>query len=466
MQPSLEKLGKFLKLERSRGFDNGAVMGGLTRILEKWESEAQGDGVAADLLAALISRIQAYENLDAPQRKQAAAEMLMLIEDPSKLAQFQVAGQAPKKKPPKKKSDEGHKLLGEELPKALASPVGILDGVGPKSAERLEKLGIFTLEDMLFHLPHRYEDYSQLLPIRDVRYGQTVSISGTVRSKSSRTVGKRRLKIHEIVVEDESGAIRASWMNQPWQTKKLDEGDRVLLSGKVDQYLGRLILSNPEMESLGSANINTNRIVPIYPLTANMSQRWLRKMMHKVVRHWAPRIGDAIPQSLLEQEGLSELSEALLDVHFPRSEEALKAAQYRLAFGELLLLQLGVLQKRAQIQAQTARIIPVDEGWQARQFAQLPFTLTAAQLRSWEEIQADLRSGRPMNRLLQGDVGSGKTVVAGLGASAVIASGAQAAIMAPTSILAEQHFRSLKEQLVGDGLLIEDEIALLQGATT
>lgn len=464
MQASLQQLTKYLELEVSRGYDNGAVMGGLGRILERWEGAARAEGLPEGQLQGLVAEIRGYEQLDRGERQAAIRRLQTLIKDPKAAGrERKTADRKAKKAEPK--ADNAPKLAAEDVPKALASPVNVLDGVGAKSAERLARLGIYTLEDMLFHIPRRYEDYSQLLPIREVRYGERVSVAGSVSSKSSRRAGKRRMKIYEILVEDESGAVRASWFNQPWQTSKLKEGDQVLLSGQVDQYQGRLILSNPEIEKVDGERINTQRIVPFYPLTADIGQRWLRRLMHKVVGHWGPRIGDAIPASVLEGEGLPELSAALMNVHFPRSQDALKAAQQRLAFGELLLLQLNVLQKRAAKQSKSARRFMVDAGWRAQQFAALPFELTGAQMRSWEEIAADLDSGRPMNRLLQGDVGSGKTVVAGLGAGAVMASGAQAAIMAPTSILAEQHLASLKRLLVGEGLLTENEIALLLGAT-
>jgi ATP-dependent DNA helicase RecG len=466
MQPSLVQLQKYLQLEQARNFDNGAVMGGLARILASWEKAAQSEGVPVGQLQSIIHEIQAYEQIPMDGRKASIDRIYKLIAKPSGTKTAEPTPSVSKSKQISRSvTATSTKIAAESVPEALAAPVHILDGVGPKSAERLAKLDLLTLEDMLFHTPRRYEDYSQLLPIAEVTFGQSVSVAGVVRSKSKRQSGKRKLKIYELLIEDDSGSIRASWFNQPWRTKNLKEGDRVLLSGQADQYLGRLLLSNPEIEQLDGDHINTQRIVPFYPLTAEVGQRWLRKLMHSVIHHWAPRIGDAIPSRWLDQQGLVDISEALLNIHFPQSEEALKAAQLRLAFGEMLLLQLNVLQKRTKKQSLKARKFPLDQDWHDRQFAQIPFVLTAAQQRAWSEMQSDFESGRPMTRLLQGDVGSGKTVVAALGASAVIARGAQAAIMAPTSILAEQHFQNLRELLVADQLLLSSEIALLQGST-
>src|SRR5690606_28248500 len=210
--------------------------------------------------------------------------------------------------------------------------------------------------------------------------------------------------------------------------------------GKVDQYLGRLVMNSPDWESVETESLHTNRIVPIYSLTERISQKWLRNVMKQVVEYWAPRVADALPESTRTSAGLLPLPDALKQIHFPDSQEQLRAARERLAFDEIFFLQMGVLRQKIDWQSVEARRFPVSDEWLDARLKSLPFALTNAQLNALKDIRADLESGKSMNRLVQGDVGSGKTVVAALAAGIVTSGGAQAAIMAPTSILAEQHY--------------------------
>ncbi len=474
MKSSLQKLEKFLRLEINRQYDNQAVFGGLESILASWESEAHADLVGEKILIALVREISKYDGLSIAERSTSVKKMLSLIDEgPRRVSDKREESKSPTisedslKSTKRKKKKSLTKIQQETIPAALGASVTVLDGVGPKNAERLQKLGIYSLEDMLYHLPRRHEDFSQLLPISQVKYGQNVTISGRVTGKSKRVVGKRKLKIFELVVEDDSAALRASWMNQPWKTKNIQEEDQVLLSGSIDQYLGRLTMSNPEMELLDSEQLHTNRIVPIYPLTANIGQRWLRTIMKKVISYWAPRVEDPVPGSILKSYEFIDLAQALYQVHFPDSWEELEAAQARIAFNELFIMQLAVLQQKSRWKSSKARIFKVSQDWLDQQYANLPFELTKAQKGSWHDFMKDMASGQPMNRLLQGDVGSGKTVIAALAMAAIANEGAQSAIMAPTSILAEQHYASLRKLLLHtDSSLHENEIALLIGATS
>jgi ATP-dependent DNA helicase RecG len=225
-------------------------------------------------------------------------------------------------------------------------------------------------------------------------------------------------------------------------------------------------MNNPEWEPLEQQYLNTNRILPVYPLTANITQRWLRRLMHQVISYWAPRVQDPLPESMRSSAGLMDLSTALFQVHFPSSDDQLKKARHRLAFDEIFLLQLGVLDQKRSWQERAAKKFAVEEEWFDHQISRLSFKLTNAQKRAIEDIRSDLNSGHPMNRLLQGDVGSGKTVVSGLAISLIAANGAQSVLMAPTSILAEQHLSSLRAQLTGEGgSLSPNEIRLMIGST-
>jgi ATP-dependent DNA helicase RecG len=214
-------------------------------------------------------------------------------------------------------------------------------------------------------------------------------------------------------------------------------------------------------------NLHTNRIVPIYSLTANVSQRWMRKLMNQVVTYWAPKLTDHLPETIRQAAELPDLGTALLQAHLPDTDEKLQAARQRLAFDEIFFLQTGVLRQRRDWQSSPGRIFEVADAWVEDRLGSLPFALTSAQKKAIGDIRNDLKSGKPMNRLLQGDVGSGKTVVAALAAAMVNMGGAQAAIMAPTSILADQHFHTFQNVLAGEtGVLIPEQIRMLVGDTS
>ncbi len=330
----------------------------------------------------------------------------------------------------------------------------------------LSRLGLHTLGDMLYNYPHRYDDYSQLKPIRELFYGQQVTVIGTVTFTGSRQARGGRMHIFEVVINDGTGGLRLAFFNQPWLANRIKEGDAISVSGKVEQYLGRVVMNGPDWEPVEVENLHTNRIVPVYSLTQNVTQKWLRKLMFQVVTYWAPKLTDHLPDSVCKSANLPDIGTALLQVHRPDSQEKLQAARARLAFDEIFFLQMGVLRQRRDWQSLAGQVFEVGDDWFSARLSSLPFILTGAQLRAVDEIRADLKSGRPMNRLLQGDVGSGKTVVAALAAALITASGAQAAIMAPTSILAEQHFRNFLTLLAGEnGMLPPEQIRLLVGDT-
>ncbi len=351
-------------------------------------------------------------------------------------------------------------------PIALNASLTVLAGVGPRHAAMLSRLGLNTLGDMLYNFPHRYEDYSQLKPIRDVFYGQALTIIGEVTMVTSRPLRGGRKSITEAVINDGTAGLRLTWFNQPWLTNRLKVGEAISVSGKVEQYLGRLVMNNPDWEPVEVENLHTNRIVPIYSLTANVTQKWLRKLMNQVVTYWAPKLTDHLPETIRQAADLPDLGTALLQAHFPDSDPKLKAARQRLAFDEIFFLQTGVLRQRRDWQSAPGRIFEVEEEWLESLLKALPFTLTNAQQKAIQDIRADLKSGQPMNRLLQGDVGSGKTAIAAIAAAMVNHSGAQAAIMAPTSILADQHYRTFLNVLASEnGLLKPGQIRLLVGDT-
>lgn len=343
-------------------------------------------------------------------------------------------------------------------PAALGAQLTVLQGVGPRHAQTLGQLGMVTLGDMLYYFPRRYEDYSQLKPIKNLWVNEIVTVIGAVQSVGTRPVKGGKLQLTEAVITDGTGALRLTWFNQPWIANRMKVGDNIAASGKLTQALGRLVMTNPDFEPVEAEHLHTNRIVPIYPLTQRITQKWLRGLMNQVVTYWAPALVDHLPDSIRTSAGLSALGRAVAQAHFPDSQADLKRARERLAFDEIFFLQMGVLSQKRDWQAATARRFEISDEQLGARLSSLPFTLTSAQTRAVDEIRRDLASGRPMNRLLQGDVGSGKTVVAALAAAMVNQSGAQAAIMAPTSILAEQHYRNFTSLLDGTNvrLLVGD----------
>jgi ATP-dependent DNA helicase RecG len=493
MKPSIEKLQKFFKLEADRGYDNKAVMGGLAGMLDTWVPDARTDNLEEELIQAISSRLNDYDRLSESSRKEALYGLWNRIKrelgatddvidignqpirlDPDKQPATEVkenpvhtkvepATPQAEKKIPLVKGPPKH-LEGPQA--ALDADVTVLSRVGPRYANTLERLGIHTLGDMMYHFPRRYDDYSKLKPINRLGYGEVVTVIGSVQSVSTRNIRSGRSKISEAILSDGSGALRVTWFNQPWVAQRLKKGMQIVVSGKVEQYLGRLTMNNPEWESLEQKHLHTNRILPVYPLTSRITQRWLRNLMFKVVTYWAPRVVETLPETIIKNADLTRLPQALYQIHFPDSWEQLRVARFRLAFEEIFLLQLGVLQQKRTWQARTAQYFEVPVDWLETQYGQLPFKLTKAQNKAVEDIRLDLGSGHPMNRLLQGDVGSGKTVVAALAVAMIASQGGQAAMMAPTSILAEQHYSNLLQTLAGEGgILSAEEIRLMIGAT-
>lgn len=499
MRPSLQKLKKFIQLEAQLNYDNRSVIGGFERMVEPWLSEAQVDGLPPDLISAVRNRLHDYASLSTKSRyetltglwnrlqretEETFPPLPLPVDATPKSTVHEPARQQPIPTPPKtplpaSQSGEAVNIPVKPAsqPAALSAPTTVLPGVGPKHAQTLARLGLHTLGDMLYNFPRRYDDYTQLKPIRRLVYGEDVTVIGTVESISTRPMRGGRLQITEIVITDGTGSLRVTWFNQPWIGKRLLEGTQIVLSGKIDQYLGRLIMNGPEWEPLEQVNLHTNRIVPVYPLTSKITQHWLRTLMYSVVTYWSPRVADPLPGPVRQSAQVMDLPTALFQAHFPTTIDQLTAARHRLAFDEILMLQLGVMSQKRNWQNRSASVYAVPDDWLQSRVSVLPFELTAAQQSALQDVRADLASGRPMNRLLQGDVGSGKTVIAALGIAILAHHDAQSALLAPTSILAEQHYKSMLSLLAvnsasSDGNsdatsypLSPDQICLLIGST-
>ena len=347
----------------------------------------------------------------------------------------------------------------------LDAPLTAIPGIGPKSAKTLERLGLHALGDLLWHLPRRYDDYSKLKTISRLWYGEDVTIIATIDEIQMRPTRGGRVKLVEAIVSDGTGALRVTWFNQPWIVDRLRPGRAVVMAGRVEQYLGRLTMNSPEWEPVERQQLHTNRIVPVYPLTSGVTAKWLRRVISSVVGRMAARVPDPLPESVRSAAGLIGLGAALQQVHFPDSWEQLEQAQQRLAFDEMFLLQLGVQRQKRDWGSLSTQPLPSDDAWYERFAAELPFPLTQAQVGALNDVRTDLAKGKPMNRLLQGDVGSGKTVIAAAAIGIAAANGSQSAVMAPTSILAEQHYQTLLALLPRAASIPAERIRLLLGAT-
>jgi ATP-dependent DNA helicase RecG len=448
MPTVFDKLEKILRLEISQGHRNRAVIGGLEGFAEIWRKEALEEGHSQTRIDRIADLLSGYAELDQARRAQTMGDILSWLEGdaestPPRRPPLQKPGSlpAPAPRPPSPPA-----ASPEHTSSGLDAPVTTLPGVSTAYTARLKRLGISTVGDLLHHFPHRYDDYSTLKPINQLEYGEETTIVGTIwetRSRKTRGGGA----IVTSVVADASGTIEAVWFNQPYLVRQLRAGRRIVLSGKVDEYLGRLTLQSPVWEPLEGELIHTARLVPVYPLTRGVTSRWMRRLIKRVVDHWVPRLEDYLPKTVQQSAELLDLPAAIRQIHFPDDEQSAREARRRLSFDEFLFIQLGVLHQRQKWQSRQGLPLPTNQDLLEAFVQSLPFTLTGAQQRSVERILQDIAQPRPMSRLLQGDVGSGKTVVATAAMLMAVAAGKQAALMAPTEILAEQHYRTVSALL-------------------
>jgi ATP-dependent DNA helicase RecG len=420
---SADRLRKILELEQAKGFRDSAVMGGLDRFLRNLAPEDPG-------LAQLLSL--EYAGLDARQREDWVNRVLLHLVNGGEPAAARNSQQPSDQRP------------GAGIDRHLGAPVTTIRGINSNLAAKFQKLGVTTVREFIYFFPRRHMDYSRRKLVSDLEVGLEQTVVVTVWEAAEKTTSKRR-KATEAVVGDESGNMRVIWFNQPYLAKKLKPDTRLAISGKVGLFNGRKVFESPEWELLESDDlIHTGRLIPIYPLTAGLSPRVVRKLAKGTLDRWLPQLPDFLPSEIAQRSNLLPLPEAIRQAHYPDSETKKGQARRRLAFDELFMIQLGVLSKRRDWREErTSYIFDADGGSLQRFLDSLPFPLTAAQQRVLAEIRRDLGKSKPMSRLLQGDVGSGKTVVALAAMLLAAENGYQAALMAPTEILAEQHFESI-----------------------
>jgi ATP-dependent DNA helicase RecG len=356
---------------------------------------------------------------------------------------------------------------------ALATPLQFLKGVGPKRAADFEHAGLHTLEDLLYRFPLRYEDRSRLQAIASLKPGQTASVAGRVLVCGLRATRRPGFKIFEAAIDDGSGSLRAVWLNQPFLKDIFMRGQHVVLYGLVElRGSVSLQITNPQYEILDAEDgetIHTGRIVPVYERTGAVAPKMQRKLMYEALQRVPADLPDPLPEQIRVRLGLPTRYAALLATHFPPEDTPIAAlnqfataAQRRLIFEEAFLFHMGVLARRQSAAAEHKPVVVrVDDRIRESARSVLPFRLTNGQKQTLKEIVDDLQRPQPMNRLLQGDVGAGKTIVALLAALVAMENGLQAAFMAPTEILAEQHFMNISRLLLKSRF----RVALLTGST-
>ncbi len=517
---AFQRLLRILDLEEKQSWRNRGVIGGMKAMAARWEADARAENEDPAAILALVNLMGDYDRAAQADRPALAAAMRAALEGelPPEPSEKSEASQKvedddaplpdiPDGLPPGQDEDEFEPEYEDEYgadepedpssgvrtprlppplptnvaarraaqqrgvqrsknPADLSASPSILSGIGPNRLELLNTLGIATVADLLWHLPHRHEDYSSLRTIAELQPGEQVTIIANLWDVKERKLSHNR-KMVQGILSDGTGTLHATWWN-PWIAKQLKVNSTMRWSGKVGLYLGQKTLDNPAFEEADEEMVATGRLAPVYPLTEGVTNNWLRGLIRQTLDGYAHLLADPLPEELRREYNLPDLPTALAQAHFPDTAEALAAALRRLAFEELLYVQLGVLQRRAALREGTAPDFHIEPETMEGFLAGLPFEPTGAQRRAFEEIAMDLRRSVPMTRLVQGDVGSGKTAVAAGAMYLAALNGAQSAMLAPTQILAEQHHRtlsSLMERLaLPDGRSLR--VALLTGRVT
>ena len=332
----------------------------------------------------------------------------------------------------------------------LNASVRYLHGVGPKRAELFAGMGVTTIEDLLYYFPRRYEDRTRFASIAELKEGEVYTIKAEVLVKGQRAALRRRgFSITEAVVADESGKVHCVWFNQPYLEAYLKVGVELILYGKVERYTTRLQMENPDFEIISDekdALLHIGRIVPVYSITQGITQRSLRRLVKDALDETAGRVKEFLPYDIRSRNGLLNLPKSLLNIHFPENLDLQQQAFRRLSFEEFLIFELPLALRKIHRQDQPGLAHTVKGKLVGRFISNLPFELTESQQKVIEEIKADMAKPRNMHRLLQGDVGCGKTVVATVATVMAIQGGYQAAFLVPTEILAKQHFEKISSQ--------------------
>ncbi len=467
-----------LELERANGFNDKAVIGGMDSFVRLYADSMLAWAEQTPAGRRLIR--PGYAAMTVAEREEWASRWLTILErwseptpetaresSPGNPARDTGQGTSPKAAssvslPSKAPPAAGHKKAAPKRQPSkkppppgitLDSPVTALKRVNDKLAAQLAKLEIATIRDLLYHFPHRHSDYSRKVKIAELWPGQELTVEGRITEVSGTPLGRQRRMAAEATLTDETGSVKVTWFGQGYLARTLKPGVNVAVSGKVEAFRGRPVFESPEYDIIqtGQPALNTGRLAPVHPLTAGLTGRNLRSLIWQALDGCLEEVAETLPDAARRRTGLLGLREAIQQAHYPDSLENCDRARRRLAFDELITLQLSVLaRRRREVGLLQGVKIEVDAQFIQGIIDSLPFEPTEAQRRCLDEILQDLgRGGPPMNRLVQGDVGSGKTVVALVALLAAIKAGYQGAIMVPTEVLAEQHFRTVTRLLEG-----------------
>lgn len=524
MPSAMETLVKILKLEQEKGCLNTAVIGGLAAYGETWKNEAREQArhrnqhilveEMTDLLADyeeieskserhrkisyMLDRIMGREAAPAKyverfteesddepppplQKKKGGKRFQDRKQHEQSYDEFQSAyafdvnvgtGELDIKplpklsRPPRKSYKTQNVQLAAEQIRLLNRAVTEIKGIGTHMAEKLSRLGIETVNDMLYYLPRRYDDYTQISYISKLQPEMTTTVIGKVTHTEVR-IGRNNRKDFAFVIDDGSASMLVIFFGQHWLNKQIRKDQQLVLSGKITAFRNKLQMVNPEWEPLDSDNLHTVGIVPVYGLTEGLRIKSFRTRMKQTLDEWLPRVPEHIPDAVLERCELGDIQWTLRNLHFPEGHDHLEFARKRLIFDQLLVLQLAILGNRREWQSVPGTPLEItDEFVEGFIDAVFPYSLTNAQMRAVMDIRGNVSQELPMNRLIQGDVGSGKTAVATVAMAMAFSNGKQAALMAPTSILAEQHYRSIGATLEKTPGEQKPVVALLTSALT
>jgi ATP-dependent DNA helicase RecG len=474
----IDSLRNVLELERRKGYTDKAVIGGLDKYLHKQAGQIRQSLVlslnevkAKELIPQLLSGFDElnlaksnYGSYGVDERKKWMANVLgwldemegktnqkssqeSVISRQETKASSQESGvrrqetEASSQEPGVRRQETGDS--SQRRREGLDSPITVLKGIAPTVANKFAKLNVRTLGDLLYFFPRRYVDYSRRKPISELIEGEEQTVIGTIWQARVATLGNR--KGTEAIVGDETGNIRVVWFNQPYLAKSFRTNSRIVISGTVGVFKGHKVFESPEWELLRDKElIHTGRLVPVYPLTQGLYPRQVRKWTKETVDGYLWQLSDFLPPEIKTRCQLLDLPASIAQIHYPDDLAMAERARRRLSFDELFLLQLGVLaRKRDWKEGQPGNAFHIDQEVISRFLRCLPFTLTRAQERVLQEILTDLKQAKAMSRLLQGEVGSGKTVIATLALLITAANGYQGALMAPTEVLAEQHYTNI-----------------------
>jgi ATP-dependent DNA helicase RecG len=452
-------LNKILDLEQKKGYTNSAVIGGLDKFITLQSVKiinSISDQNIKKRFSSLCPPIPDYASMNKQQRKVWADKLMEFLDQVNKPKVDIIVTKTTlntenriivKKTPPEVVKPTAPALEKKSKNYSLDSPLTLVKGISDVMMKKFIKLGVQTIRDLLYFFPHRHLDYSQRAFINNLEMGAENTIIANIWQ--AREIQLRTRRCTEATVGDETGNIRIVWFNQPYLARALKTGEKIILSGKVSIFNGMPVFESPEWEPYEDKElIHTGRLVPVYPLTQGLSQRQLRRIIKPAIDQWSWQLEDYLPQHIKQRLNLLTLPEAINQAHYPEDDAKKNLSRYRLAFDELFLLQLGVLNKKREWQeSQPGVPLIIDRANLEAFLNSLSYKLTSAQTRALGEIMADLQKPKPMSRLLQGDVGSGKTVVATAALLQTVGNGYQAVLMAPTEILAEQHFSTIRRVL-------------------